>query len=322
MSAAAAQAPRPGALEAGPEALRWGASLLVILLLHLVVGYYLVALHRTPMPARLPPPESVLIDLAPAPAPAPEPPPPPPPTPAVVPPQPLLPPVTAPKPPLEQLAPPEPLPPVSTESLPPLPEAPSAETAAPPPAEPLPPPPAQILPPAPTEPPAPAAPLAPRLTDLPSVPPPLLRPNIPPVQQAQPAPTKPARAQAPAAQPEPSVDQQPQAQPAAPADYGSSQLNNPIRMWQIAVIRRLHPFMHWPPGAPPMVNQAAPVVHVTIDRQGRILSVRVAQSSGYPVFDHSATRAFKRAETLPPPPPELLNDQLSFDMTMTFTQTY
>jgi len=64
-----------------------------------------------------------------------------------------------------------------------------------------------------------------------------------------------------------------------------------------------------------------PVLSVSIDRKGKILSVKIAESSGYRVFDHAATRAFDKAETLPPPPPELSDNQLTFNMTVTFTVT-
>jgi len=101
-----------------------------------------------------------------------------------------------------------------------------------------------------------------------------------------------------------------------PADPPS----NAVGKWQMSVIERLKPFMRWPEDAPNDVEAASPLVQVTIDRQGRVLTAHVVKSSGYLSFDTAARRIFKRAATLPTPPPELTGDPLSFTMAVTFTQ--
>ena len=93
-----------------------------------------------------------------------------------------------------------------------------------------------------------------------------------------------------------------------------------VRNWQMSVIGRLQPFMKWPKDAPNDVKIASPVVQVTIDRQGRGLTAHVVKSCGYASFDGAASRIFKRAATLPAPPPDLPGDPLSFTMAVTFTQ--
>src|SRR5262249_4981082 len=93
-----------------------------------------------------------------------------------------------------------------------------------------------------------------------------------------------------------------------------------VRQWQIAVLQKIQPFKHWPPSVPYWVTDAAPIVRVVIDRQGNILQADVVRTSGYDAIDHEAHRIFKRAATLPPPPPELKGNPYSFDMTVTFTQ--
>ena len=93
-----------------------------------------------------------------------------------------------------------------------------------------------------------------------------------------------------------------------------------VRKWQMSVINRLQPFMKWPDDAPIHVESASPLVQVTIDRQGRVLGARVVQSCGFSSFDMAARKIFKRAATLPAPPPELPGDPLSFTMAVTFTQ--
>ena len=101
-----------------------------------------------------------------------------------------------------------------------------------------------------------------------------------------------------------------------PADTPS----DTVRNWKMSVIGRLQPFMIWPIDAPNDVRTASPVVQVTIDRQGRVLTAQVVKSCGYPSFDAAASRIFKRAATLPAPPPDLPGDPLSFTMAVTFTQ--
>lgn len=93
-----------------------------------------------------------------------------------------------------------------------------------------------------------------------------------------------------------------------------------IHLWQVAVVEKLQPFMKWPDDAPDGISKVAPVVRVTIDRHGRILGAHVVESCGYRSFDTAARKIFKRAGTLPAPPPEMTDDQLTFNMAITFTE--
>ncbi|WP_166652541.1 energy transducer TonB family protein [Enterovirga rhinocerotis] len=47
------------------------------------------------------------------------------------------------------------------------------------------------------------------------------------------------------------------------------------------------------------------VIRITIDREGRIVHLAVAQSSGIAAFDEAALRMVRRAEPLPRPPPDI-----------------
>jgi len=64
------------------------------------------------------------------------------------------------------------------------------------------------------------------------------------------------------------------------------------------------------------------VVQITIDRKGNVLAAKVVGSSGYDSFDKAARKIFKRALTLPAPPPQMPGDPLTFRMAVTFTQSY
>jgi periplasmic protein TonB len=107
--------------------------------------------------------------------------------------------------------------------------------------------------------------------------------------------------------------------PIAPST-GAMQQANPVTLWQLAVIKRLTPYMIWPADAPYWIDTAAPQVRITIDREGHVLRASVVRSSGYEAFDKAARKIFKRALTLPPPPPEMPGDPLTFNMAVTFTQ--
>ena len=259
----------------------WSISLVAVLLLHLAFAYYIFIYHHMEVAAPPPPPKAILLDLAPV--------------------APILGPKIAPM----------------TQPLPP--QQPSIVPPSPPP----------IVPPSTPVNPSLAAPTQPVETapipDLPKLPDGVLPPSAkateaPPTEQKpevkKPAQTKPVpQKQTEKTKPKPKSQQ---AQlPVAPST-GAMQKANPIALWQLAVIKRLAPYMRWPDDAPYWIDVAAPTVRITIDRQGRVMAAKVIRSSGYESFDKAARKIFKRALTLPPPPPEMPGDPLTFDMAVTF----
>ena len=263
----------------------WSGSLVAVLLLHLAFAYYLLVYHRMEVEAPPPPPKALLIDLAPV--------------------APLLGPKIA---PLTQPVPLQPL------------QQPSIVPPSPP-----------IVPPSTPVNPALAAPTKPLETapipDLPKLPEgeiaPLPKAAEPPPTEQKPEVRKPAQTKpVPQKQTQKTTPKQKsqQAQLPATASTGAMEKANPVTLWQLAVIKRLQPYMRWPDDAPYWIDSAAPTVRVTIDRQGHLLKASVVRSSGYDSFDKAARKIFKRALTLPPPPPEMPGDPLTFDMAVTFTQ--
>jgi protein TonB len=93
-----------------------------------------------------------------------------------------------------------------------------------------------------------------------------------------------------------------------------------IHAWRVSVIEKLKPYLRWPDEAPYYIDSASPMVRVTINRQGVVLRATVVKSSGYEAFDRAARKIFKRAATLPPPPPEMSGAAVSFDMGVRFEQ--
>ena len=66
-------------------------------------------------------------------------------------------------------------------------------------------------------------------------------------------------------------------------------------------------------------NRAASVkLALVLNRRGNILSVNVEESSGDPAFDDAAISMVHRSDPLPPPPVELTDDQLSFNLPVKF----
>ena len=57
----------------------------------------------------------------------------------------------------------------------------------------------------------------------------------------------------------------------------------------------------------------------SIDRSGRVLSARLAGSSGNPSFDEEAVAMVRRASPVPPPPPEVAGGTITFTVPVLFS---
>jgi TonB family protein len=59
-------------------------------------------------------------------------------------------------------------------------------------------------------------------------------------------------------------------------------------------------------------------VSLVINRQGKVLSAGIFQSSGDPAFDAAAISTIRRSDPLPPPPSELTDERFSYVLPMRF----
>jgi protein TonB len=59
-------------------------------------------------------------------------------------------------------------------------------------------------------------------------------------------------------------------------------------------------------------------VSLVLNRQGKVLSVGIFQSSGDPAFDEAAISTIRRSDPLPRPPSELRDEQFSYVLPMSF----
>lgn len=110
-----------------------------------------------------------------------------------------------------------------------------------------------------------------------------------------PAPAAPAHSQATAA-----------AAPPAPALPPAAQAGGiHSDSWQARVLARLENYRSYPPGARARREQGVAQLQLRVDRQGRVLSARLQRSSGHGELDQAALATVRRAQPLPPIPPEL-----------------
>jgi periplasmic protein TonB len=85
--------------------------------------------------------------------------------------------------------------------------------------------------------------------------------------------------------------------------------------WQRALIAHLDRAKRYPAGA----RQSAEVsVSFTLDRRGHIVSYALRRSSGQSNFDEAALALMKRADPVPPPPPLMADEGLSFEVPIKF----
>jgi protein TonB len=83
-----------------------------------------------------------------------------------------------------------------------------------------------------------------------------------------------------------------------------------IASWQRLLIAQLERHKRYPPQARGRLGEAR--LAFSIDRQGRVVTSRIVQSSGSDALDAEALALVKRAQPLPPPPAGLPDNQLSF----------
>jgi len=104
---------------------------------------------------------------------------------------------------------------------------------------------------------------------------------------------------------------------AAPAPGESEQPTTAaITRWELSLAARLEASKRYPPRA----QGAKGVAGVTfrIDRNGRVLSSKIAQSSGSAALDEEALAAIKRADPLPRPPDGIDETKLSISWSIRY----
>ena len=102
----------------------------------------------------------------------------------------------------------------------------------------------------------------------------------------------------------------------APAQGSGESLQRIRTTWQKELVAHLNRFKRYPQTGSRRAVQI--MVTFTIDRLGHVVASSVPQSSGDPVFDRAALTMMALADPVPPPPPRVADEGLSFTVPVIF----
>jgi protein TonB len=131
----------------------------------------------------------------------------------------------------------------------------------------------------------------------PQPPKPVKKPEPP---KEEPAAEKPVDIPPTTAKPEKSAAPTPPAPPSPPS--------NALPNWQSDLLRHLSKYKKYPEDARRRGMQGVARLRFVVDAQGNVLSYSIASSSGSPALDRATTEMIRRAQPLPKPPAETLNN--------------
>lgn len=106
----------------------------------------------------------------------------------------------------------------------------------------------------------------------------------------------------------------------AAEETATQRANSPARKavvaWQKELVAHLDRHKRYP--AERQQKAAEIYVRFTLDRLGHVLSTSIEKSSGDSVFDQAALAMVRRSDPVPPPPPLVADDGLSFTVPVIF----
>jgi protein TonB len=105
----------------------------------------------------------------------------------------------------------------------------------------------------------------------------------------------------------------------APPPSASPQAADIAASWQSQVLVHLARFKRFPMQAQLRGEQGVVMMRFTVDRAGHVLSSTMLKSSGYADLNAEAEAWIKRAEPMPPFPPELIRTQVDLQVPLRFT---
>lgn len=143
------------------------------------------------------------------------------------------------------------------------------------------------------------------------------RPKVEPPKIELPSPNAvPVAVATPAPDPTPPIEKTtaPEAKPAPPAPQVSS--GKPT--WEGLVLGALNKVKRYPRDAHFARQQGIPYIRFVMDRDGKVLSVRIERSSGHRSLDQEALALAKRAQPLPKPPEDVKGDTIELVVPVEF----
>lgn len=125
---------------------------------------------------------------------------------------------------------------------------------------------------------------------------PKAEPQSQPVAQSQPQNSAPAASNAARSDAKPA------------SQSGSPESSNALPSWQGILRAHLSRYKRYPPESRRRGDEGTVTLRFKIDGQGRLLSFELVSRSGRTALDQATLQMIRRAEPLPPPPPELLTN--------------
>lgn len=92
-----------------------------------------------------------------------------------------------------------------------------------------------------------------------------------------------------------------------------------VRRWESELAAHLERFKRYPSAARQQGEQGIVRVAFTLNRNGRVLSSHIVQSSGSPLLDEETLAMLARAQPMPRPPEKIADSELSFVVPVRFT---
>jgi len=121
--------------------------------------------------------------------------------------------------------------------------------------------------------------------------------------------------------PVPQVEPAPQ-EPLPPAPVTSAaqaaRARAAIASWHSEISRLIEHNKRYPEGARTRRQEGVAELFFSIDRQGRVLTSRIVTSSGFAALDEEALAVVQRIQPFPPPPLEVADDEIKFQVPIRF----
>jgi protein TonB len=102
----------------------------------------------------------------------------------------------------------------------------------------------------------------------------------------------------------------------APAQGTGASLQRVRVTWQKKLMTHLERFKRYPSTGLPRSTRIE--VGFTLDRLGHVVSAQIRHGSGDPAFDQAALSMLRRADPVPPPPPLVADEGLSFTLPVVY----
>jgi periplasmic protein TonB len=115
----------------------------------------------------------------------------------------------------------------------------------------------------------------------------------------------------------PSIEKAPEAPTSVAPALGTGESMQRARVtWQKELAAHFDKYKRYP--ADRATQSAEVVISFVLDRVGHVLSTRIVKGSGDPSFDTAAIAMLQRADPVPPPPPLVADDGLTFTLPVVF----